>query len=272
VNDERNPQTARPVICIKIGGRAAADDSAMDSLVGDIREMSNDAGFIIVHGGGAEVTRVSEALGQSPTFENGIRMTSHEEMDVVDMVLSGKMNKGLVRRFAAAGIQAAGLSGSDGALFIGKRLKDDTHTGTIVEVNSDILEVLIERRYLPIIASTSMTYAGVALNINADEAAFAIAADLPADILLFLSDTPGILTSAGDIIPELDERSIAENIADGTITGGMLPKVRASLDALRAGTGRIVVGRYSSSGDLRELLDGRLGTRVVLADRPTESR
>lgn len=244
----------------------------MNELVGDIRTLSNDIRFIVVHGGGAEVTKISEQLGYSPTFEDGIRMTSPEEMDVVDMVLSGKMNKALVRRFAAAGIRAAGVSGSDGALFTGTPINPATRTGTVDRVDCSILELLIAGGFLPIVASTSMTGEGVALNVNADEAAFAIAAALPADLLVFLSDTPGILTADGALIPRLDERLVAERITDKTITGGMIPKVRASIDALRAGTGGIVVGRFSSSGDLRKLLDGSIGTRVVLSEPSRRGR
>jgi len=254
------------VICLKIGGRAAADDSSMNELVAEIRELSNDTRFIVVHGGGAEVTRLSERLGFTPTFEDGVRMTSPGEMDVVDMVLSGTMNKTLVRRFAAAGVRAAGVSGSDGALFTGTPLNDSTRTAKIDRVDCTMLELLVDGGFLPIVASTSMTGAGVALNVNADEAAFAIAAALPADLLVFLSDIPGILAADGSVIPLLDERSVAEHIADKTITGGMIPKVRASVDALRAGTGGIVVGKFSSSGDLRRLLDGGIGSRVVLSE------
>lgn len=239
----------------------------MSALVEEIRGLCSDTRFVVVHGGGAEVTRMSERLGYSPTFEDGVRMTSPEEMDVVDMVLSGKMNKTLVRRFAAAGVRAAGVSGSDGALFTGTPLNDSTRTGRIDRVDCVMLELLVDGGFLPVVASTSMTVGGVALNVNADEAAFAIAAALPADLLVFLSDTPGILAADGSLIPSLDERSVVERIADKTITGGMIPKVRASVDALRAGTGGIVVGKFSSSGDLHKLLNGDIGTRVVLSER-----
>lgn len=238
----------------------------MNELVGEVRTLAGDTRFIIVHGGGAEVTKVSEKLGYSPSFEDGIRMTSPDEMDVVDMVLSGKMNKALVRRFASAGLRAAGVSGSDGALFTGVPLNESTRTGTIDRVDCSILELLVDKGFLPIVASTSMTADGIALNVNADEAAFAIAAALPADLLVFLSDTPGILAGDGSLIPRLDEELAAERIADNTITGGMIPKVRASIDALRAGIGGIVVGKYSASGDLRSLIHGDIGTRVVLSN------
>lgn len=266
VPTERSDQVneSPKLVCIKIGGRAAAD-VLMDSLVEEIARMSATIGFVLVHGGGAEVTRISRALGHSPIFRDGIRMTSPEEMEVVDMVLSGKMNKNLVRRFAASGVVAAGISGNDGALFVGKRLDDRTHTGRIDRVDTRLLRLLIEHSYLPVVASTSMTVDGIPLNINADEAAFSIAAALPSDLLVFLSDTAGILLKNGRLIPELTERTAAENIENGTITAGMIPKVRASLDALRAGVGGIIIGRYSASGALRKLLDGEIGTRVVLS-------
>lgn len=258
------------VVCIKIGGKAATDEPAMKALIGEMSAMSTESAFVLIHGGGGEVTRLSEILGYVPTFSNGIRMTSPEEMDVVDMVLAGKMNKGLVRRFHAAGMRAAGLCGADGSLFTGTPLNEHTHTGRIQRVDSELLRLLIGHSYLPVIASVSMTETGIPLNINADEAAFAVAAALPADVLVFLSDIPGVLAGNGDRIAELDEKAVSEKIADGTITGGMIPKVGASLEALRAGVGTIVVGRYASAGDLHRLLRGTTGTRVVLASPRNE--
>lgn len=252
-------------ICIKIGGRAATDEGPMKALVGEIAEMFETSKFVVVHGGGAEVTRISQALGYTSTFRDGVRMTSAEEMKVVDMVLSGLMNKSLVRRFQAAGVSAVGVSGSDGRLFTGEPLENTTHTGKITRVDAHLLELLLDNSYLPVVASTSMSNLGVPLNINADEAAFSIAAELPSDVLIFLSDTPGILTKDGSLIRALDQQSTRENIENGTITGGMIPKVRASLDALRAGVGSILIGQYSESGGLRRLLEGESGTRVVLS-------
>lgn len=253
------------LVCIKIGGRAATDEHSIAALMAEIAELSSTTRFVLVHGGGAEVTRVSQALGYTPTFRDGVRMTSAAEMEVVDMVLSGLMNKRLVRRFRASGVAAAGISGSDGGLFEGARLDESTHTGRVERVDTRLLELLIEGSYLPVVASTSTTAEGVPLNINADEAAFSIAAALPSDVLVFLSDTPGILSKDGMLLDVLDERSVGEKIADGTITGGMIPKVRASLDALRSGVGSIIVGQYTVAGELRNLLDGKIGTRVVLS-------
>lgn len=237
----------------------------MDSLAREVATLADTLRFVIIHGGGPEVTRWSETLGYSPNFKDGIRMTTAEEMEVVDMVLSGKVNKAMVRRFVAAGIAAVGLSGSDGPLFTAVALNEQTRTGRIDRVDTSLLSLLLERSFLPIVASTSTSKDGVALNINADEAALAIAARLPAERLLFLSDTPGILSAKGELIPQLDELSAERHIEQGTITGGMIPKVRASLNALRAGVGAIVVGRYQSAGELRKLLDGGTGTQVVLA-------
>lgn len=260
------------IVCLKIGGKAAADVEAVEAMVREIAELSSTMRFIVVHGGGAEVTRLSERLGLSPTFTDGVRMTSAEEMGIVDMVLAGKINKSLVRRFHAAGRPAAGLSGSDGAIFTGRRLNDTTHTGTIDQVDTTLLKLLLEHLFLPVVASTSMTKEGVALNINADEAAFAIAGKLPADDLVFLSDIDGVLTGDGAVIDELTEAEVARAIEDGTISGGMIPKMRASLDALRAGVGRIAVGRYACQGDLRRLLRGESGTRVFIAKEATPKR
>lgn len=249
--------------CIKIGGRAAADEATFDSLVGEIAARADSTSFIVVHGGGAEVTRLSERLGISSVFENGVRMTSPAEMEIVDMVLAGKMNKAVVRRFLAHGVGAVGLSGSDGGLVIGSPLGSETRTGRVAKVDPRILLLLGRDGYVPVIASTASTTDGTALNINADEVALALATATRAEVLLFLSDTPGIMDREGKILDSVDEQSAEAQIASGVISGGMIPKVRSAAQALKAGVGAIVIGQYERSGDLEKLLDGRLGTRVV---------
>jgi acetylglutamate kinase len=227
--------------------------------------MHEDSGrCVLVHGGGAEVTRISRLLGIESVFIEGVRQTGVEEMNVVDMVLSGRMNKMLVRAAVAAGIPAVGISGSDGGLFIGKSIdsENNSRTGTIIETDGRLLQLLLEGGYVPVISTTSMDKDGGGLNINADEAALAAAIELEASCLLFVSDVAGIVKK-GRILEHIRKEHIEDEIRSGTITGGMVPKARASAAALRRNVETIVIGTYSEKGDFRKLLDGQSGTRLT---------
>lgn len=254
------------IAVIKIGGRAASEKAALLQFLEEMSTLSSRYRFIIVHGGGAEVTKVTAKFGLTPVFKDGIRMTSPEEMDIVDMVLAGKMNKYIVR-MCGRYMPAAGLSGSDGKLFTGVRLScengDTTCTGEITKVDPTLLRLLLENGYTPVISSTSMDDEGMALNINADEAALAVAAALPAKHLIFLSDVPGILKE-GKVIEKLHRKQVEEEITAGTIAGGMIPKVRSSVQALEGGVGEIIIGRYADVEDLQKLLEGSKGTVITL--------
>jgi acetylglutamate kinase len=258
---------AKPIVLIKIGGKAAADEQALTDLIEEMGLLSEEYAFVLVHGGGAEVSRLSQQLGLKPEFRDGIRMTTPEEMEIVDMVLAGKVNKQLVRRFHKKA-RAVGLSGCDGLLFQGesieKHLPSGTRTGKIITVDPALISLLLSHGYIPVIASTSTDEEGGALNINADEAAFHIAAALPAVHLIFISDIPGIVKE-GEVISQLNEESIKENIEEGVITGGMIPKVNSSLAALRSGVQDIIICRYGSFGDLKKLIAGSLGSRILPA-------
>ena len=191
-------------------------------------------------------------------------MTGPEEMEIVDMVLAGKMNKYLVRLMNTVS-SGAGLSGSDGLLFTGKSIdKENPHlnrTGSITDVQTGILETLIEGGFIPVVATTSMDAEGKALNINADEAALHLAAAIPADNLVFLSDIAGIIHN-GEIFSTLNEDSAEEAIQKEIITDGMIPKVRSSIQAIRHGVGHVIIGQFTEEGDLRLLLSGETGTYI----------
>ncbi|MDR1894371.1 MAG: acetylglutamate kinase [Spirochaetales bacterium] len=258
---------------IKIGGQAA-EAGALKRLAGEMKTLLNDFQFIVVHGGGAEVSRVSEIFGYRPVFSGGIRITSTPEMAVADMVLSGRMNKDITRIFRLGGLNALGLSGSDGGLFTGLPLSPDTRTGRITRVRPELIRLLLNSGYLPVVGSTSMEEAPggeeAALNINADEAALALAESLGAEDLIFISDIPGILNAKKEVIPSLSQTSGEEQIALGTISGGMIPKVRSCFKALEGGVRRVIIGEYRNSGDLEALLRGDRGTRLVKASLPAE--
>ncbi len=252
----------RVINIIKIGGQFTSEPGNLNILFREMYEAPGQS--VLVHGGGGEVTRISSLFGIESVFIDGVRQTGSEEMNVVDMVLSGKMNKMLVRAAVAAGIPAVGLSGSDGGLFIGESIdiENNSRTGTIIETDTRLLRVLLDGGYVPVISTTSMDKRGSGLNINADEAALALAVELEASSLLFISDVPGILKQ-DRIMKHIRKEDIEEEIRSGTITGGMVPKARSSAAALQRNVEKIVIGTCSEEGDFRKLLDGRLGTRLT---------
>ena len=189
-------------------------------------------------------------------------MTSREEMKYVDMVLAGKVNKQLVRIFQNKGINAVGLSGCDGKIFTGKNISKDNQTGDITDVDARLLKILLSNDYFPVISSVSMDNKGNGLNINADSAALSIAENIKAFALIFFSDIPGILKN-GKVIPSLTPKEISAEIESGTISGGMIPKVQASVNALDNGINEIVIGEYSRVGSLGELMKGKKGTTII---------
>lgn len=253
----------KKTIVIKTGGKAASERAAMVALFKEMRELKNRYNFVFIHGGGAEVTRVSKIFGLEPVFKDGIRLTTPDEMEVVDMVLSGRMNKEIVRLANSCGIISVGLSGSDAMLFTGKQAGEKTQTGKITNVKPFIINLLIDNGYLPIVSSTSMTDDGKALNINADEAALEIASTLGADKLFFISDIQGVIKDS-NVINVLTEKMAEDEIASGVISGGMIPKVRSSISALKKGVSAIIIGEYLKSGDLLSTLDAKKGTSIIL--------
>lgn len=247
------------VIVVKVGGEVAADERAVRDLAADMR---GDGPWLLVHGGGAEVTDLSRRLGLEPQFRDGVRMTSAAEMDVVDMILSGLVNKRLVRRLQAAGLDAVGLSGSDGRVLRGRSIGKGNRTGDVGQVEPRLLAALLREGFLPVLCSTSMDREGVALNINADTAALAVARALKARTLVFVSNVPGVL-KAGEVMPKLTRELSLREIERGTITGGMIPKVQACLGALESGVGSIVIGDLPGPGSLAALVCGARGTRIT---------
>jgi acetylglutamate kinase len=279
-------------VVVKIGGRTLSASGVLDRLVSDVAGIVGTEQayrIIIVHGGGAEVTALAERLGIVSEFADGIRMTGAEEMDAVDMVLSGLVNKRVARRFQAAGVDAVGISGSDGGTLIGEPvLRPDgreSRTARPSAGGSALLRHLLDGGYLAVVASTVMDEGGRGLNLNADDAALEIAKMLEADALLFLSDVPGVLRAAGTehgraagteagaeeraesgatVIHDLPASAVEAEIEAETISGGMIPKTRSSVGALHAGVGTVIIGPYTEDGSLEALLAGRRGTRIHL--------
>ncbi len=251
-------------IVVKIGGKAAEDLASLGALCDELKDVSHAYRPVLVHGGGAEVTAVSRRFGIEAVFRDGVRQTSPEEMDIVDMVLAGKMNSQLVRLLRARGLDAVGLSGTDGGTFTGEPLGGpgaSTRTGGVTRVDLRLLLLLLDAGYFPVLCSTSMDAEGGGLNINADAVAFRIAAELGAATLVFLSDVPGVI-SDGSVVQALSEAETKSLIERGVIEGGMVPKVTASFDAMDRGVRKVIIGRYESPGSLARLLEGKEGTRL----------
>jgi len=268
------PQAPRPRFTVKIGGRMAEQEEQLRPFAADLKDLRSEYDLVLVHGGGAEVTRISEQLGFRPVFHEGIRVTTREEMDVVEMILSGKVNKRLVRLFQACGLPAVGLCGADGRLYSGRSLgviRDlETRTGQVSGMELGVLRCLLQEGYFPVVSSTTMDEEGGGININADTVAFELACAWGSETLMFLSDIPGVLK--GDaVIPRLAPEQVKSEIREGTINGGMIPKATSALEALKRGVGRVIVGQYGGRGSLQALLEGTMGTRFEAAEARPES-
>lgn len=254
----------KPLIVIKTGGKVAVSGPELTALIHEIGILKEQYNFILVHGGGAEVTQTSKVYGLEAKFIDGVRMTTEPEMQIVDGVLAGRINKRLVRHFEASGIPAVGLSGNDGSIFIGESIdpKKNNRTGKVVTSNPLLLNTLLDTGFTPIISSVSMDIDGGSLNINADEAALAISKSLKAEKVIFISDIPGILKN-NKVLEVMTPQSIKKEIEDEVISGGMIPKVNASIDAILHGVKTVTISNYIKSGDLKLLLNNDKGSLIT---------
>ena len=257
-------------IVIKTGGKAAESSALMSQMASEIRDLT-ESGYriIFVHGGGAAVSAIQKQYNMEPRFVDGKRLTSVKEMDLVDMGLAGLMNKHLVRLFQQAGLRAVGLSGADGSLIEsadaeGEGLSEN-RTGSVKDVDPTLLKLLMGEGYFPVLSSVSTDSRGRGMNINADEAALAVAAAIRADDLIFISDIPGILID-GAVVSSLHEGEVEKYIGNGDIQGGMIPKVRSSLEAIRQGVSTIQITNFEAPGDLKKIISGSKGTSITLEE------
>lgn len=243
---------------IKIGGRCASRMDLIEDLLRDIQQREREQSWIIVHGGGDVVSSISRRYGFEPRFIDGIRQTSPDEMELIDMGLAGIVNTSILRRATALGIPAVGISGVDGGLISAEPLSHDNRTGRVRACRPNIIFDLLNGGYLPVISPVSSSSDGKGLNINADDAALAIAEAIRPPQLVFISDIPGVMND-GERIPVLDSVEANRLIHEGIIHGGMIPKVRNALNAVETGCAEAIIGdlKYGLSG----LLENRRGTR-----------
>ena len=229
----------RKIIVVKYGGSAMVDESLKERVIQDVTLLTL-SGFkpIIVHGGGKEISKWVGKVGMEPKFINGLRVTDEETMEVAEMVL-GRVNKSLVQLVESLGVRAIGISGKDGALLkVEKKYSDGQdigYVGEIKEVNAQILYDLLEKDFLPIVCPVGLDDEYNTYNINADDAACAIARAMKAEKLAFLTDIEGVYKDPDDpstLISELEVAEAKKLMADGYIGGGMLPKLQNCIDAI----------------------------------------
>ena len=227
---------------IKIGGNEMNVAGFLEELAAQVAGVVAAEPVVIVHGGGQEIATLQTRLGIEPLKVDGLRVTDAASLDVAEMVLSGRANKQIVRALLAAGLDAVGLSGVDGRLLTARKKEHPTAdlglVGEIVAVRAHLLQRLLQVGLTPVISPISLSNDGQTYNVNADEAAAAIAAALAADTLDFVSNVPGVL-AGGELVPRLSPDETETLIADGVISGGMIPKVRAALDALARGVPQV---------------------------------
>ncbi len=255
------PREERSTVVVKVGGSVARQADADATIVAAL----HDAGtpLVVVHGGGPLVGEWSTKLGLEPRFERGLRVTDEPTRDVALAILTGLANSRLVAALVQRGVPAVGLSGLDGGMLRAERESADLGlVGRITLVDSSLLEELLERGRVPVIAPAALEVGtGEPLNVNADSVAGALAAAIGARLLAFITDVPGVRGQDGKLIASLDRERARALVDDGTIEGGMLPKVEACLLAASAGCRAAIV---ASGGDaLERLLAGdRVGTVV----------
>jgi acetylglutamate kinase len=244
------------VIVVKYGG-AAMESTGLAATFAEDVTLLQSVGIkpVIVHGGGPAVTQLSERLGIETTFVDGLRVTDAATLDVATMVLAGKLNTDVVAALVAGGVRAVGLSGVDGGLLLARKQEgpDLGFVGEVVHVHVDILSTLLERAFVPVVASIAVDEGGQAYNVNADVVASELAVALDAEKLVYLNDVPGLIGPTGDLLSELSAGQATELLSSpGVIDGGMIPKVESAVRALGAGVGKV------------HLVDGRVDHAVVL--------
>jgi acetylglutamate kinase len=227
---------------IKIGG-AALNDAQWLERFAEAAAVATGVTRVLIHGGGPEITALAAQLGLTTQWHEGRRITSAALLDVTTMVLTGRINKRIVRALQAQGVDAFGVSGEDGALIEGRLTAEGMlgRVGDVVKIRTSLLRTLLDAGLLPVVSPVSLGADGSALNINADEVATSIAADMKADELLFLTDVDGVRID-GTRVETLTANQAQELIAREIATGGMAVKLRASILALQAGVNRVRVG------------------------------
>ena len=271
--------TGRTVV-VKFGGNAMVDPMLHDSFARDIVLMKLvGLNPVVVHGGGPQIGKLLEKLNIKTEFVNGMRVTDSETMDVVEMVLGGSVNKEIVASLNRNGGKAIGVTGKDGQLIRARKMTvnrfspelgaseiiDIGHVGEVEQIDTEVLNVILHSNFIPVIAPIGVDEGGRTYNINADLVAGKIAQVMQAEKLMLLTNVPGLLDKNDAIMTGLGTAEVDKLIADGTISGGMLPKISCALDAVKSGvaSAHIIDGRVPHAVLLEIFTDEGIGTLIT---------
>ncbi len=269
------------VMVIKLGGHAMVNEKALDSVVKDIM-LLHYVGIktVVVHGGGPEISEKMEKLGKKPEFIAGLRITDSETMEIVEMVLDGIVNSKIVATFTRHGGKAVGLSGRDGMMILARKKSPEKvmmkgeemhvdlgYVGEVERVNPEVLNLLLDRGFIPVISPIAIDRNGARLNLNADAVAGDLSVAIRARRLIMLTDVPGLLDDPSDeksLISRISVNELERLVEEGRISGGMIPKVNACITAIKGGVERahIINGSMSRSILLELFTDKGVGTMV----------
>jgi len=267
-------------VVVKYGGHAMVDEQLKIDFARDITLLKLiGLNPVVVHGGGPQINRVLDQMGIRPQFVRGMRLTDGPTMDVVEMVLGGKVNKGIVTQINHQGGNAVGLSGKDGGLIEAKKMCivhqadagsppeiiDPGMVGEVTRINPQIIHTLSEKGFIPIIAPVGAGTQGETYNINADLVASHIATALSAGRLILLTDVDGVMDADGGLISSIDAATISRMVADGSISGGMIPKIEYALQAIKNGVEKVPIinGKRRHAILLELFTDRGIGTEVI---------
>ena len=270
----------RMTIVIKYGGHAMVDEQLKEAFARDVTLLKFiGLNPVVVHGGGPQINTVLERMGIESKFVKGMRLTDTPTMDVVEMVLGGKVNKAIVAQINRQGGKAVGLSGKDGGLIQASKLHivyqddeskppeiiDPGHVGQVTGVNPEVIHTLTQQGFIPIIAPVGVGENGETYNINADLVACKMATALSAGRLVFLTDVEGVVDSKGALISSIDSATAKDMVASKTITGGMIPKIECALEALEQGVEKVPIinGKRRHALLLELFTDQGIGTEVI---------
>lgn len=254
---------------IKYGGAAQINDDLKDKFAQDIA-LFNLVGIklVVVHGGGKKITSLLDKLQIDSEFVDGLRVTTKESIEIIEMVLSGNINKEITTRFNRYGTKAIGITGKDANFFIATPKDNGKYglVGNIQKINSQVIEKLINENFVPVVAPIAATedIDGIGLNINADLVASKIAGTIKAEKIIFMTDTPGVLDEDSELLSTLNHKEIKTLIENNVINGGMLPKVEACLEAINMGCKKahIIDGRIEHSILLEVFTSDGIGTVI----------
>ncbi|MDO5686697.1 MAG: acetylglutamate kinase [Neisseria sp.] len=262
-------------VVIKYGGNAMTEDALKEGFAKDVALLKLvGLNPVVVHGGGPQINQMLERVGKQGEFVQGMRVTDRETMDIVEMVLGGSVNKEIVSLLNQYGGKAIGLTGRDGHFLRAKKLFINTpdkngvdigQVGTVDTIDGSLIRSTVERGYIPVIAPIGVGRNGEAFNINADLVAGRLAKELGAQKLIMMTNTPGVLDKGGKLLTNLTPQRIDELVADGTLSGGMLPKIASALDAATHGVKavHIIDGRVPHALLLEIFTDSGVGSMIL---------